>query len=52
MVHKITAKIADGNSASIGLFENLGFKKYGVKKDWLATKDKYKDVFLYQLISE
>lgn len=52
LVHQIHATIADGNIASIGLFEKLGFKKYGVKKDWLATKDKYKDVFLYQLISE
>jgi diamine N-acetyltransferase len=52
LVHQIHATITDGNIASIGLFEKLGFKKYGVKKDWLATKDKYEDVFLYQLISE
>ncbi|MDT0555180.1 GNAT family N-acetyltransferase [Patiriisocius hiemis] len=52
LVHQVHATITDSNIASIGLFEKLGFKKYGVKKDWLATKGEYKDVFLYQLISE
>ncbi|WP_108868270.1 GNAT family N-acetyltransferase [Aquimarina aquimarini] len=49
-LHQLYANIAEDNMASIKLFENRGFTKVGVKKEWNLVKDVYKDEFLYQLI--
>ncbi|GGX28592.1 GNAT family N-acetyltransferase [Aquimarina muelleri] len=49
-LHQLYANISEDNIISIKLFENQGFNKVGVKKDWNLVKDTYKDEFLYQLI--
>ncbi|WP_310993218.1 GNAT family N-acetyltransferase [Aequorivita marina] len=49
-VHQIFASITEGNQGSISLFENAGFEKSGVKKDWVFTNGAYKSEYLYQLI--
>ncbi len=49
-LHQLYANIAEDNIASITLFEKLGFKKIGIKKDWNLVNGNYKDELLYQLI--
>ncbi|MCK5816133.1 MAG: GNAT family N-acetyltransferase [Flavobacteriaceae bacterium] len=50
--HQIFANIGEDNLNSIRLFENHGFKKVGVKKDWIYSNQKFKNELLYQLINE
>ncbi len=45
---QLYANISVDNMASIRLFEKAGFEKTGIKKDWLKTKDGWKDELLYQ----
>ncbi|WP_062060554.1 GNAT family N-acetyltransferase [Aquimarina longa] len=49
-LHQLYANISEDNSVSIRLFENKGFIRVGVKKEWNLVKDVYKDEFLYQLV--
>jgi len=50
-LHQVYANITLDNENSAKLFENLGFKKVGVKKDWTFADGQYKDEVLYQLIN-
>ena len=47
---QLYANIAADNRASIQLFEKAGFEKAGIKKDWLKTRNGWKDELLYQKI--
>ncbi len=49
-LHQLYANISEDNETSIKLFENQGFKRIGVKKEWNLVNNIYKDEFLYQLI--
>ncbi|WP_109298954.1 GNAT family N-acetyltransferase [Aquimarina sp. AU474] len=49
-LHQLYANISEHNTASIKLFENQGFNKIGVKKEWNLINGSYTDEFLYQLI--
>ncbi|WP_372744842.1 GNAT family N-acetyltransferase [Lutibacter sp.] len=49
-VHQIFANITSENTKSIALFEKFNFKLTGNKKDWIYSKQQYKDELLYQLI--
>ncbi len=49
-LHQLYANISEDNLTSIKLFENKGFTKIGVKKDWNLVNNSYKDEFLYQLV--
>ncbi|MEW7290429.1 GNAT family N-acetyltransferase [Aquimarina sp. 2304DJ70-9] len=49
-LHQLYANISEDNVSSIKLFENQGFTKIGVKKEWNLVNNTYKDEFLYQLI--
>ena len=51
-LHQIYANIVSDNKFSIQLFENLLFCKIGLKKEWILSDGKYKDVIIYQLISD
>ncbi len=51
-VHQLYANITSDNAASIALFENQGFVKVGVKKDWSFSKGSFKDELIYQYIKE
>lgn len=48
---QLYCNIIEGNSESIQLFESKGFKKIGIRKDWINGPDGYKDVGFYQLIN-
>lgn len=49
-VHQIYAAITEGNQGSIRLFENIGFERSGIKKDWIFSNGNYKSEYMYQLI--
>ena len=51
-LHQLFAHISEDNTASISLFEQLGYKKAGMRKDWLITGSGYKNDLIYQLINE
>jgi diamine N-acetyltransferase len=51
-LHQLYASVSEDNLASRKLFEKLRFRESGIKKDWIATMDSYKDVLLYQLINK
>ncbi|MAL59439.1 MAG: GNAT family N-acetyltransferase [Flavobacteriaceae bacterium] len=51
-VHQLYANITSDNKKSIHLFEKLGFKKSGEKKDWIFSEGRFKNELLYQLIHE
>ena len=50
-LHQIFANVSEDNRASIKLFENMGFEKAGLKKDWIRTGKSYKNEILYQKIN-
>jgi diamine N-acetyltransferase len=49
-LHQLYANIMESNEASKRLFQKLGFKSVGVKKDWLLTDKGFKNEILYQKI--
>ena len=51
-LHQAYANITEGNLKSISLFEKQGFKKIGVKKDWIYSNKTFKNELLYQLIND
>ncbi len=50
-LHQLYANITEGNITSVKLFENLNFKRVGIKKDWNFSNGTYKDEILYQRIN-
>ena len=50
-LHQIYANIPADNVGSIRLFEKNNFKKIGIKKDWILSNGKFKNVHLYQCIN-
>lgn len=48
---QLYANILENNTASIRLFENMGFVPVGVKKDWIYTGTTYKNEILFQKIN-
>jgi diamine N-acetyltransferase len=49
-LHQLYCNILEDNIPSIKLFENVGFKRVGLKKDWNYSDGKFKNEFLLQLI--
>lgn len=47
---QLYANILEDNKSSIHLFEKLGFKLVGLKKDWIYSDGTYKNELLYQKI--
>ncbi|GAA4274627.1 GNAT family protein [Aquimarina gracilis] len=47
-LHQLYANISEDNTTSIKLFENCGFSKVGIKKEWNLINNSYKDELLYQ----
>lgn len=50
-LHQLYALIAEDNLSSIKVFENCGFLKSAVKKDWSFSNGKFKNELLYQKIN-
>lgn len=51
-VHQLWASVAADNEPSVALFEELGYERCGVRRDWLRRGSGYVDVYDYQLILE
>ena len=49
-LRQVYANILEENSASIHLFQKLGFERVGIKKDWIYSDGKYKNEVLFQKI--
>ncbi len=47
---QIYANVGLENTVSLNLFESLGYRKVGVKKDWIKTSNGFIDEILYQKI--
>lgn len=50
-LHQVYASVTANNKESMRVFENIGFRKVGLKKDWTLFNGKFKDEWLYQLIN-
>ena len=50
-LQQLYSNVLEDNSASIGLFESLGFEKVGLKKMWRFYKGCYKNEYLFQFIN-
>ncbi len=48
-LHQLFADVGINNSASIRLFETVGYVRSGVKKEWQQSKDGWEDVAFFQL---
>ena len=51
-LHQVYSNIAESNLASLKLFENNGFKKIGLKKDWSFDGHQYTSEFILQRIND
>ena len=49
-LHQLYCNISEDNTQSLKLFENAGFNKVGLKKDWNFSDGKFKNEFLLQLV--
>ncbi|HET8839247.1 MAG TPA: GNAT family N-acetyltransferase [Flavobacteriaceae bacterium] len=50
-LHQVYANVSEENGESRLLFENQGFQKIGIKKDWNYSKGNFKNIILYQLLA-
>lgn len=51
-VHQLYANISEDNIVSIQMFEKLGYKKAGEKKDWISMATGFKSELIYQLLND
>lgn len=51
-LRQLYANVTEDNLASIHLFEKLGFKRVGTKKDWIFSNGTYKNEILFQKITD
>lgn len=50
-INQLYAVIPEKNSPSLQLFQNSGFSKSGVLKQWISTQDTYEDGIIVQKIN-
>lgn len=50
-INQLYAVIPEKNSPSLQLFQNSGFSKSGVLKQWISTQDAYEDGIIVQKIN-
>lgn len=50
-LRQLYANVGAENTASLHLFNNLGYQQAGIKKDWIRTGKGYKDEILLQKIN-
>lgn len=51
-LHQLYCNISEDNEASLKLFQNKGFKKIGLKEDWIFHNNSFKNEFVLQLINK
>jgi len=50
-LHQLYCNVSEENDISIKLFTKQGFKKIGLKKDWIFVNGSYKNEYIFQLIN-
>lgn len=50
-LHQVYANISEMNSASLNLFENNGFKKIGLKRDWSFDGQQFSNEYILQRLN-
>lgn len=50
-LHQLYCNVSEENDISIKLFTKQGFKKIGLKKDWILVNGSYKNEYIFQLIN-
>lgn len=50
-LHQVYASVTANNRESMQIFENNGFRKVGLKKEWTLFNGEFKDEWLYQLLN-
>jgi len=50
-LHQLFCNISEDNEASLKLFTKQGFKKIGLKEDWIFSNNSYNNEYLLQLIN-
>lgn len=51
LIHQLYCSILEDNCGSMDLFGKVGFKRIGIKKDWVKTADGFQDEYMFQLIN-
>ncbi len=51
-LRQLYANVIEDNSASVHLFEKMGFNRVGIKKDWVFSNGIYKNEVLFQKIKK
>ena len=49
---QVYANILEENVGSIHLFEKMGFKSVGIKRDWIFSNGSYKNEILFQKLND
>lgn len=52
LLHQIYCNIQEENLISLSLFQKTGFEIVGLQKDWLRTKEGFKNVYLLQCLNQ
>ncbi|MEM9681074.1 MAG: GNAT family protein, partial [Bacteroidota bacterium] len=50
-LHQLYCNVSESNTASLKLFENQGFERVGLKKDWTFSGGNYNNEYLLQIIN-
>lgn len=50
-LHQLYCNISTENTISLQLFQNIGFEKIGVKKDWLKSLNGWQDEVMLQMVN-
>lgn len=50
-LHQLYCNITAENEISLKLFEKFKFKKIGIKKEWIRTRNSWADEYMLQLIN-
>lgn len=50
-LHQLYCNISEENELSLKLFDNHGFQRIGLKKDWNLVNSEYKSEYILQLIN-
>lgn len=49
-LHQLIAYVLEDNEISSRIFQKMGFVSYGMKKDWIFSGGKFKNMMIYQKI--
>ena len=51
-LHQLYCSVGASNTASLNLFESIGFEKIGLRKEWRFINGKFSDIIDFQLLNK